>query len=166
MIRTMKPLLLAGMTVVISSLCAAQAAEIKPVDIGQYDGPNPLGLFIDHASIGVADRKNIAAWYNRVLGFKILDDTSTPEFAVGHVSIPGFRVDFVEEKGSTRPTPKMDFDKQGWLHVVFGVKDAEGVLKRLVALKTDVEPVRDPNGALRSMRLHDIEGNAIQIVPK
>jgi catechol 2,3-dioxygenase-like lactoylglutathione lyase family enzyme len=143
------------------------------------------GLVPDHAAASVADIEKEAEWYERVLGFKVLNKynehvlatqaAENPDFINWHLSIPGYRIDLVQYKGSKRP-PRTDpiYLNQGWVHVVFHTDDVALSLKQLQALdvKTDVtwlcannvhseKPC--PNGVPIQLYIYDPEGNQLEI---
>jgi catechol 2,3-dioxygenase-like lactoylglutathione lyase family enzyme len=122
-------------------LCTVALAQEPRADQAQ---PGPVtGLVPDHAGASVANIRREAAWYERVLGFKIIDKFGNPNFMVWHMLLsgyaPGYRIDLVQYKGSKRPPPvKTIFLRQGWIHVVFHVQDVAKALKQLQALHVKV----------------------------
>jgi catechol 2,3-dioxygenase-like lactoylglutathione lyase family enzyme len=165
------------------SLCTVSHAQDAPVDKAQ---PPPVtGLVPDHAAISVADINREAEWYERVLGFKILNKYTehvthstvpeNPDFMNWHLAIPGYRIDLVQYKGSKRPPPVDPvYLQQGWVHVVFHVDDVAAALKTLLALqvKVDVTYLCDhnvrqatpcENGVPIQLYFFDPEGNQLEI---
>ncbi|MCC7464424.1 MAG: VOC family protein [Gammaproteobacteria bacterium] len=142
------------------ALCTEPVAH-KAAAHGAED--NPMGLFIDHASLGVADLAGETDWYQRVLGFHVGQLRHRPNREVQQILIPGFRLDLIAQQGSTRPIPRMDTGKQGLLKVTFGVKDIEAAYKRLSAAGVDARASRDGSGKLTSLNFFDPEGNALEI---
>jgi catechol 2,3-dioxygenase-like lactoylglutathione lyase family enzyme len=154
----------AGMASVLSALIAtipwgpllAQAAE-----------NNPLGLVPNHATASVADLEKEGEWYRRVLGFReIRRMQGGPDFAVLQMGIPGYRIDLVWQKGSSRPHEAQGALEQGWLHVVFETPAIDAAYKRLVDLGTDVKADRNAQAAITRLVFHDPEGNELEIVPR
>ena len=164
-------------------LCTVAMAQQGPAANAQ---PGPVtGLVPDHAGLSVADIRREAAWYERVLGFKVLNQFTekvtastapeNPDFLNWHLAIPGYRIDLVQYKGSKRP-PKVDpvYLQQGWVHVVFHVEDVAAALKALQALKVKVDAtyacpknVRQATpcegGVPTQLYFYDPEGNQLEI---
>jgi catechol 2,3-dioxygenase-like lactoylglutathione lyase family enzyme len=164
-------------------LCTGALAQDASVDKAQ---PPPVtGLVPDHAAISVADIGREAEWYERVLGFKVLNKYNervlaskapdNPDFINWHLAIPGYRIDLVQIKGSKRPPPVDPvYMQQGWVHVVFHVEDVAAALKTLQALQVKVDVtylcdhnVRQPkpceNGVPIQLYFYDPEGNQLEI---
>jgi catechol 2,3-dioxygenase-like lactoylglutathione lyase family enzyme len=123
------------------------------------------GLVPHHATLSVENLDRVAAWYESVLGFKLshLSDTN-PDFVVANLAIPGYRIDLVKYKGSSRPAPvNPRYLQQGWIHVAFSVPDLPAAFKQLQSLNTDVTADKDANGAPTRVILHDPEGNEIEL---
>jgi catechol 2,3-dioxygenase-like lactoylglutathione lyase family enzyme len=128
--------------------CTVADAQKAPVDKPQ--APPVTGLVPDHAGLSVADVRREAEWYERVLGFKVLNKynehvlatqaAKNPEFINWHLAIPGYRIDLVQYRGSKRPPPVDPvYLQQGWVHVVFHVDDVATALKQLQALDVKVD---------------------------
>jgi len=164
-------------------ICTIAVAQQAPVDKAQ---PPPVtGLVPDHAAISVADIHREAEWYERVLGFKVLNKYNehvtastapdNPEFINWHLAIPGYRIDLVQYKGSKRPPPVDPvYLQQGWVHVVFHVEDVAAALKTLQTLqvKVDVTYLCEhnlrqatpcENGVPIQLYFYDPEGNQLEI---
>jgi catechol 2,3-dioxygenase-like lactoylglutathione lyase family enzyme len=164
-------------------LCTVAHAQQPPVDKSQ---PPPVaGLVPDHAAASVADIQKEADWYERVLGFRVLNKykehvlaskgPDNPDFINWHLEIPGYRIDLVQYKGSKRPPPVDPvYLQQGWVHVVFHVEDVAAALKSLQALqvKVDVTYLCDhnvrqskpcENGVPIQLYFNDPEGNQLEI---
>jgi catechol 2,3-dioxygenase-like lactoylglutathione lyase family enzyme len=166
--------------VVLGTVAVAQEA---PVD--KLQPPPVTGLVPDHAALSVADIRREAEWYERVLGFKLLNKYTehvtasmapdNPDFINWHLEIPGYRIDLIQYKGSKRPPPVDPvYLQQGWVHVVFHVEDVAAALKTLQALqvKVDVTYLCDhnvrqakpcENGVPIQMYFYDPEGNQLEI---
>jgi catechol 2,3-dioxygenase-like lactoylglutathione lyase family enzyme len=135
--------------------------------LAQTTDPNPLQLYPDHATASVADLGTESEWYQRVLGFhEIARMHPGPDFEVFHMAIPGYRIDLVRQKGSTRRHVATGYFAQGWLHVVFKTPMIDADYKRLVDLGTDVKADRNPQAAISRLVFHDPEGNELEIVPQ
>ncbi|HUO21569.1 MAG TPA: VOC family protein [Caulobacteraceae bacterium] len=127
--------------------------------------PPVTGLVPDHATLSVENLELEAAWYQRVLGFKIYSRSeANPDMRNWHLVIPGYRIDMVKFKGSHRdPDGPSVYSKQGWTHVVFHVPDVAQALKTLQALHVDTQVNRDPKGVPIQILIRDPEGNQIEI---
>jgi hypothetical protein len=101
---------------------------------------------------------------------------TNPSSEVLMMAMPGYRIDLLQQHGSTRPpAPQPLALQQGWLHVVFNVppSEVEQALAVLKARGTDVKPSTlsvqanaDHKGAIWLLQLHDPEGNEIEIVAR
>jgi catechol 2,3-dioxygenase-like lactoylglutathione lyase family enzyme len=147
-------------------VCGAALTQTGLAQTGSAQ-PGPLtGLAPDHATISVENVDRVAGWYERILGFKIANRFDTdPGFLLEQLSIPGYRIDLVKYKGSTRPAQTNPvFLQQGWVHVVFNSQDLPAALKQLQALNVTLTSNKDPDGALTRIVLHDPEGNEVEVV--
>ena len=178
-LRSLMSLLIPG-----ALLCAvAVAQESAP---GKAQPPPVTGLVPDHAAASVENIRVEAEWYERVLGFKLLNkydervvgsskEPSNPKFINWHLAIPGYRIDLIQYRGSTRPAQVNPvYLHQGWVHVVFHVENVAVALKRLQALdvKVDVTYLCDHNvrqakpcgnGVPIQIYFYDPEGNQLEI---
>jgi catechol 2,3-dioxygenase-like lactoylglutathione lyase family enzyme len=142
---------------------AAAVLHAESSASAQVADANPMGIFVDHVVLGVADLEKQTEWYRRVLGFQVGTLIHRVNRDVQHISIPGFGIYLVRQNGSTRPTPFMDADKQGLSKVVFGTRDADAAYRRLVALGVKVNVSRDEQGKVDGINVIDPEGNALEI---
>jgi catechol 2,3-dioxygenase-like lactoylglutathione lyase family enzyme len=132
--------------------------------IAQSGNPN-LSLSPHHVTASVADLANEAAWYERVLGFqrsKLLGDSA--DFQMYQMTMPGYRIDLVQQKGSSRQHEAQGAFVQGWLHVVFKTPDIGRAYKHLLTQATDVKAFKDDHAAITRLTFHDPEGNELEIV--
>ena len=99
-----------------------------------------------NASVENIERE--AEWYGRVLGFKVFSRSeANPDFRNWHLVIPGYRIDLVKWKGSSRaPEGASVYLRQGWTHVVFHVPEVAVAVKELEALHVEAQVNRDPKG--------------------
>lgn len=144
-------------------VCVPLFAQSTP---SQATTPGPVtGLAPDHATLSVANIEREAEWYERVLGFKPFSKSdANPDFRNWHLVIPGYRIDLVQFKGSSRPPhQESPYLQQGWTHVVFHVEDVSLALRQLQALNVDVSVSRDNNGVPIQLRIRDPEGNEVEI---
>lgn len=143
---------------IMFTLGAEGRAQVQAADA------NPLELSPHHATASVADIDKETAWYEQVLGFKELQRFNTsPDFQLRQMGIPGYRIDLVWQKGSSRQRLS-GYAAQGWLHVVFKTPVIDADLKRLEELKTDVKATRDDKSVVTRLTFHDPEGNELEIV--
>lgn len=135
--------------------------------VAQSGKSNPLKLSPHHATASVADLGKEADWYERVLGFQ---RNIPPGGGVAgnlqmyQMTIPGYRIDLIQQKGSTRQHEASGASEQGWLHVVFKSPDIDAAYKYLVEQATDVKATKDEHSVLTRLTFHDPEGNELEIV--
>jgi catechol 2,3-dioxygenase-like lactoylglutathione lyase family enzyme len=155
-------------------LCTAAGANGPPAIKAQ---PPPVaGIVPDHDAFSVADISRDAAWYERVLGFKVVaKHGSSPDFRNWRLQIHGYSINLVQAKGSKRPPPVDPiYLRQGWIHLVFRVRDVAAALKELQALHVKVNVTylcghnihaTKPcsNGVPLQLHFDDPEGNRLEI---
>ena len=124
---------------------------------------NPLKLSPHHATISVANLDKESHWYASVLGFEKSNCFDRPDAKLCWMVIPGYRIDLVQQKGSSRRDTRIGSLKQGWLHVVFQTPMIADALKRLELAKTDVKAFTSEDGHLQRLILHDPEGNELEL---
>src|SRR5258708_8083195 len=83
------------------------------------DEPNPLKLTPHHATISVADLDKESQWYASVLGFEKSNPFDYRDSKGCSMVIPGYRVDLIQQKGSSRKDTRLGLQRQGWLPLVF-----------------------------------------------
>jgi catechol 2,3-dioxygenase-like lactoylglutathione lyase family enzyme len=134
--------------------------------VAQVVEENPLGLAPDHATISVADLAKERDWCIRVLGFKEMNHIERgSDFAISQMTIPGYRIDLVWQRGSSRSKRASGDFEQGWRHIVFRTSIIDQDYKRLVAQQADVTAERDSKSAITRLLVHDPEGNEFEIFP-
>jgi catechol 2,3-dioxygenase-like lactoylglutathione lyase family enzyme len=124
---------------------------------------NPLKLTPHHATISVADLDKESQWYASVLGFQKSNPFENPDSTGCSMVIPGYRVDLIQQKGSSRKDTQLGLLRQGWLHVVFRTPMIQEALQRLQAAGTDVEAFKSEDDHLQRLILHDPEGNEVEL---
>jgi catechol 2,3-dioxygenase-like lactoylglutathione lyase family enzyme len=124
---------------------------------------NPLKLTPHHATISVADLDKESQWYASVLGFEKSNPFDSPDARGCWMVIPGYRVDLIQHKGSSRKDTQIGVLRQGWLHVVFRTPMIEEALKRLEAAGADVKAFKSDDEHLQRLILHDPEGNEVEL---
>ena len=136
-------------------LLHAQAADL-----------NLLRLSPDHATVSVADLDKECQWYQSVLGFHETRRTKrSPERELCYLTIPGYRLDLLSQKGSVRHQILTGGLEQGWMNIVFKTSDIDGAYKHLSALGINVRVDRKPDSTIEHLTFFDPEGNEIGIAP-
>lgn len=133
----------------------------------QSNSANPLNLHFHHATASVADMNRAIKWYEEKLGFKvILHKRLDADTDLAWLVIPGFRIDLIQYRGSTRgPIPANHLSTQGWAHIVFSVPNVD---KAYAALKARGVNLPEPlvtldNLHIRTSHFPDSEGNWLEI---
>jgi catechol-2,3-dioxygenase len=125
--------------------------------------PNPLKLTPHHATISVADLDKESQWYASVLGFEKSNPFDSPDLKGCWMVIPGYRVDLMQYKGSSRKDTQSGVLRQGWVHVVFQTPMIDEALKRLQSVGADVKIFKSDDNHLQRLILHDPEGNEVEL---
>jgi catechol 2,3-dioxygenase-like lactoylglutathione lyase family enzyme len=129
-------------------------------------GGNPMRLAADHATASVEDCDKESEWYQLVFGMQLVSRNKMSDaFEVLQLGIPGFRIDLVKQKASSRQHQTTGYFTQGWLHVVFRTPAIDAAYKHLQELGTDVTANRDAQGVIYRLVVHDPEGNELEVVP-
>ena len=147
-------------TIALGVLIALASASSPP---GYAAESNPLQLTPHHATISVADLDKESAWYERVLGMEKSNPYSNADSSGCWMIVPGYRIDLIQQKGSSRGDTRIGLMRQGWLHVSLKSLVMEEALKRLQAAGTDVQAYRDDKSAIIRMLVHDPEGNEVEV---
>jgi catechol 2,3-dioxygenase-like lactoylglutathione lyase family enzyme len=146
------------------SFLASLATQATTVQSVPPELPNPLHLAADHVTASVANLETEERWYIDVLGFREVNHIHPrPDFEACRVSIPGFSIDLVAQKGSRRSEKGAGNLEQGWLHVVFKSSAIDQVYAALTAVHADVKAERDAHGTVNRLVAHDPERNEIEI---
>jgi catechol 2,3-dioxygenase-like lactoylglutathione lyase family enzyme len=124
---------------------------------------NPLKLSPHHATISVANLNIESQWYAKVLGFEKSNCYDGAGSKGCWMIIPGYRIDLIQQKGSSREDARQGPMHQGWLHVVFQTPMLEEALNRLQSAGTDVQVFKYPDGRLQRLVVHDPEGNEVEL---
>jgi catechol-2,3-dioxygenase len=124
---------------------------------------NPLKLTPHHATISVANLDKESQWYASVLGFEKSNSFDSPDTRRCWMVIPGYRIDLIQQKGSSKRDTRIGSLKQGWLHVVFQTPMIAEALKRLESAGTDVQAFTSDDGHLQRLIVHDPEGNEVEL---
>lgn len=151
----------------VMALQLVLALSLTVISLAQQDTqPSSIvGLSPDHATLSVGDIHKESAWYQRVLGFKLSQDSVNDQGALFQMlTIPGYRLDLLEYKGSARAvyaSPR--YLTQGWVHLVFNLPDINAAYKSLRASGVDVTATMGPKGNVDHLILRDPEGNQFEL---
>lgn len=155
------------MTDRVGSMYFAAAALVLAASPAPAQTAAPLsGLVAQHMTLSVADIARESAWYTRVLGFTLQPhNDANPDYLNYHMTIPGYRIDLIQFKGSSRPAASDPlYARQGWIHLAFTVPQLSGAFEQLKTLGTDVKGASNQaGGAISRLVLHDPEGNEIEL---
>ncbi len=136
-----------------------------------YAQTNPLGLKIHHATISVRNADSLSNWYVNTLGFKILKTFTNDERHLVLVGIPGFRIDLLQKKNSSRPAFQNEpapnhMLSQGIRHLVFEPENFDKAFDYLkdkgvvfFGEKPEIKP-----GSNQTIYFKDPEGNILELI--
>ena len=129
--------------------------------------PAPLELKIHHAAASVGNLDRAIKWYTEKLGFKVvLRQKIDADREIAWLTMPGFRVDLLQVKGSL-PHPQVadHMQVQGWGHIVFSVASVDRTYAALKARGVVLPEAPTTNAALhiRTSHFPDSEGNWLEI---
>jgi catechol 2,3-dioxygenase-like lactoylglutathione lyase family enzyme len=136
-----------------------------------YAQTNPLGLKIHHATISVRNADSLSNWYVNTLGFKILKTFTNDERHLVLVGIPGFRIDLLQKKNSSRPAFQNQpapnhMLSQGIRHLVFEPENfdqAYDYLKEKGVIFFGEKP-EIKTGSNQTIYFKDPEGNILELI--
>ena len=127
---------------------------------------NPLHLAPHHATVSAADWQRECDWYQHVLGFRPLKPAKDQvDKKICYLGIPGYRLDVLWQKGSSRNSAEGRGPAQGWLNVEFQTSDIDGVYKFLNEQGVHVTVDRGDDSSIQHLKFVDPEGNEIGINP-
>src|SRR5437763_3842982 len=93
---------------------------LAPLAVAAQSPQNPLQLKPHHATAAVADVDRAVQWYERMLGFKVVNRGDRPNGSrFADLELPGYGIGLVQNPG---PPPSAG-TRSGWIHIVFSVPD-------------------------------------------
>jgi catechol 2,3-dioxygenase-like lactoylglutathione lyase family enzyme len=150
----------------VSALILA-AALFAAGTLSAQSASDPLELKPNHAAASVGNLDRAVKWYVEKLGFKVaMRRKMSEDFEIAWLTIPGYRIDLIQLKGSAKPpTPKDHMMQQGWGHIVFAVPDVDKAYAILKARGVELPEPVSTNEQLRIRTSHfpDSEGNWLEI---
>jgi catechol 2,3-dioxygenase-like lactoylglutathione lyase family enzyme len=155
------------MKAAVFAVAALSAMRLSAQSAGGSAASAPLNLEFHHATASVANMSRAIKWYEEKLGFKVtLHKQLDANTDLAWLVIPGFRVDLIQYKGSSRGTvPINHLSTQGWAHIVFAVPNVDRAYEMLKARGVSLpEPVVTLNELhIRTSHFPDSEGNWLEI---
>jgi len=122
-----------------------------------------------HVGISVADAEESAAWYKKMLGFKVIARINQSGMKVVHVQrgdcyIELFQVEGAKPLPEYRRDPTKDLGVHGTVHFAFRVADVKAVINELRAKGTEIamEPLDTPGIVFAFVR--DNSGNCFELI--
>lgn len=124
---------------------------------------------VNHFAISVPDLAASAAWYERVLGFRMAYEDAIPEIGVriGHMTGAGIMLEIFEAQNARslpeeRKTPNTDIMTHGNKHISFGVADGRAARAELSAMGVEAVMVAEVNDTY-GVFIRDNSGNLIEL---
>jgi catechol 2,3-dioxygenase-like lactoylglutathione lyase family enzyme len=128
---------------------------------------DPLELKAHHAAASVANLDRAVKWYTEKLGFKVaMRRRIDAEREIAWLTIPGYRIDLLQVKGSMPHRPVKDhLLEQGWGHIVFSVPSVDRTFAILKARGVELPepPTTNEELHIRASHFPDSEGNWLEI---
>ena len=144
---------------------------VAGTDSAKGEESSPVGFEISHHHIGISveDADESAAWYNRMLGFKVITRMEQQGMTVVHIQrgncyIELFQVEGAKPLPEYRLDPTMDLGVHGTVHFAFQVQDVAAAIRELKAKGAGIamEPIDTPGVAFAFIR--DNSGNCFEII--
>ena len=122
-----------------------------------------------HVGISVPDMNASIAWYEQMLGFRLVSDKYFDQLParIAFLGLGGFSVELFEVPGAAhlpddRRTPNLDIRTHGTKHVAYAVADLPGLMEAMKSKGVDVaKDVFPMEGDLVAF-IHDNSGNLIE----
>lgn len=143
---------------------AALAALAGAAEGKEAERPSPIvRLTAHHVVYSVANVDTLAAWYVRVLGFRITKRFHVGGVEIAWLDIPGFRLGFMQFPKSRPPAAVGAVPARGVRNLVFSVADVDAAVRDLTAAGARIAnpPQTSHPPDIRTANLLDPEGNVI-----
>jgi catechol 2,3-dioxygenase-like lactoylglutathione lyase family enzyme len=151
----------------LTAILFLAASVFVAVPLAAQSASDPLELKPHHAAASVANLDRAVKWYTEKLGFKVaMRRKIDAEREIAWLTIPGYRIDLIQVKGSAPHPPVKDHMMvQGWGHIVFVVPSVDRAYGILKARGVDLPEAPTTNEALhiRASHFPDSEGNWLEI---
>jgi methylmalonyl-CoA/ethylmalonyl-CoA epimerase len=124
-----------------------------------------------HVGISVADIKASIAWYEKMLGFRLVSDNYYEQLParIAFLELDDFSIELFEVPGAAplpddRRVPNLDIRTHGTKHVAYAVEDLHGLMNRLKSKSVDVAmDIFQMEGDLVAF-IRDNTGNLIELI--
>ena len=157
-----------GLTFTMTIIFITLVIVTPPVK-GQDSTPVSFEISHHHIGISVADAEESAAWYSRMLGFKVVTRMEQKGMTVVHIQRGNCYIELFQVEGASplpeyRRDPTTDLGVHGTVHFAFQVKDVAAAVKELKVKGAEIamEPIDTPGIAFAFIR--DNSGNCFEII--
>jgi methylmalonyl-CoA/ethylmalonyl-CoA epimerase len=124
-----------------------------------------------HVGISVADIEASIAWYEQILGFRLVSDNYYEQLParIAFMELGGFSIELFQVPGAAplpddRRVPNLDIRTHGTKHVAYAVKDLSGLMETLKSKGVDVAmDIFSMEGDLVAF-IRDNTGNLIELI--
>jgi len=123
-----------------------------------------MALNIEHIGLMAKDTEKLAAWYEQVLGLRIIykNKKEPPTFFVKGAEGPSIEIFPYSQEGA--PPAALEDSK---FHLAMGVLDLEEIIVALSKKGVIFNgKIKEASGGVRLITIHDPEGNHIQFVQR
>jgi methylmalonyl-CoA/ethylmalonyl-CoA epimerase len=124
-----------------------------------------------HVGISVADIKASMAWYEQMLGFRLVSDNYYEQLParIAFMELGGFSIELFQVPGAAplpddRRVPNLDIRTHGTKHVAYAVKDLSGLMETLKSKGVDVAIDIFPMEGDLVAFIRDNTGNLIELI--
>jgi len=124
-----------------------------------------------HVGISVPDMPASIAWYEQMLGFRLVSDKYFDQLParIAFLELGGFSVELFEVPGAAhlpddRRTPNLDIRTHGTKHVAYAVADLPGLMETLKSKGVDVAMDVFPMEGDLVAFIRDNSGNLIELI--
>lgn len=126
-----------------------------------------------HVGISVADIEASIAWYEQILGFRLVSDNYYEQLParIAFMELGGFSIELFQVPGAAplpddRRVPNLDIRTHGTKHVAYAVEDLPGLMETLKAKDVDVAMDLFPMEGDLVAFIRDNAGNLIELIQK